>query len=218
HIAALGGLDKIQAVKSTKVKGKLSIPMQGVEADFTRHSKRPHFIRLDVNIQGQEMVQAYDGETAWHIFPFMGDPTPQPMPEYQAKTFKLQADMDGPLVDYKKEGHKAELVGKEDMEGTEVYNLKVTLKSGEIFHHFIDSEHYLELKNIAKTKGPGGNEVEVVTYISDYKEVGGMMMPHSITVKNPMQGNVEITITTVVMNVDMDDSLFKMPEKNGAKK
>ncbi|MFQ5627545.1 MAG: outer membrane lipoprotein-sorting protein [bacterium] len=213
HIAALGGLEKLQAVKSLKVAGTSVVTAMGFEAGFTRQSKRPHFIRLDVNVQGQNMVQAYNGKTAWQIVPFTGNLDPQPMPEFQAQGFRLQADMDGPLIDYKKKGHKVELVGKEDLEGTEVYRLKISLKSGEIIQMFIDTEHYLPLKSTAKVKGPGGNEIEAETYFSDYKPVAGMMMAHSITMKNPTQGSVEVTISEVETNVDIDDSLFKMPEK-----
>jgi outer membrane lipoprotein-sorting protein len=213
HIEALGGMEKLQAIKSIKIAGKSAVTAMGFEAEFTRQSKRPHFIRLDVNIQGQSMVQAYDGENAWQIVPFTGNLDPQPMPDFQAKGFKIQADIDGPLIDYKKKGHKIELIGKEDLEGTEVYNLKITLKSGEIINMFIDSEHYLALKSKAKVAGPGGNEIESETYFSDYKLVDGTMMPHSITMKNPSQGSVEITVTEAKTNVEMDDSLFKMPAK-----
>lgn len=213
YIEALGGMEKLQAVKSIKIAGKSVVSTMGFEAEFTRQSMRPHFLRLDINVQGQNMVQAYDGENAWQIVPFTGNLDPQSMPDFQAKGFKIQADMDGPLIDYKKKGHKVELVGKEDLEGTKVYNLKITLKSGEIINMFINSEDYLLRKSKTKIAGPGGNEIETETYFSDYKLIDGTMMPRSITVNNPTQGNVKITVTEAKTNVELDDSFFRMPEK-----
>ena len=38
----------------------------------------------------------------------------------------MQADIDGPLVDWKSKGHKVEYLGTEDMDGTQAHKLKVT--------------------------------------------------------------------------------------------
>ena len=215
HLKALGGKETIAAIKSIRINGKSTITAMGFEAGFKRTAKRPNLVRLDISMQGQQMVQAYDGKTAWQIMPFMGNPDPQPMPELQAKQMIREADFDGPIVNYKKKGNKIELVGKEDLEGSEVYKLKVTLKDGDTFYSYIDAEYFLELKRVMKTKGPGGNEIEVTTYMSDYKPVDGMMMPHSIRIQNPVQGAIEVTFTTVETNIDVDDSYFQMPKKSG---
>jgi len=50
-------------------------------------------------------------------------------------------------------------VRKEDMEGTPVYKLKLTLKNGDIRNIYIDAENYLELKVTSKRKTPGGEIV-----------------------------------------------------------
>ena len=213
HIKASGGLEKLKSVKSMTITGTSSIPAMGVEATFTRKSMRPNLLRLDVDLQGQKMVQAFDGEKAWHIFPFTGSTATQAMPEAQAKAFRLQTDMDGPLIDYKSKGHKVELVGKEALGEREAYHLKVTMKSGEDIHIYLDSESYLQVKATAMTPGPGGNEIKVETMFSDYKEVDGMMMAHTMTQNNPMQGKVEIKMTSAEINPKLDTAIFKMPTK-----
>lgn len=210
NIEARGGYDKIKSVNTTKMTGKVTA--QGMEMPVTMVKKRPNKTRMDVSMQGQTMVQAYDGETAWMINPFMGDPTPQAMPEAQAKSMKEEADFDGQLVDYKEKGHKVELIGKEDMEGTEVYKLKLTLKSGDIQYIYLDSEYYLPLKVTGKVKR-GDTEIESDSYLSDYKEVDGLMMPFSIEQKMNGQTAAQITIEKVETNVAVPDSIFKMPVK-----
>lgn len=208
NIEARGGYDKIKAVKTVKMTGKQM--MQGIEVPFTIVQKRPNNIRLEATVQGQTLVQAYDGENPWWINPFMGSTDPQKMPEDQAKSILEQSDIDGHLVDYKDKGHTVELIGKEDMEGTEVYKIKVVLKNGEIRYDLIDTEYFLELKTIAKLERQG-TELEAETTISDYKEVDGMMIGHSIETK--VGGNTvsQIVIETIETNVDVDDSIFKMP-------
>jgi outer membrane lipoprotein-sorting protein len=212
HIEALGGVEKMKAIKTIKVTGKMMITAMGFEAQITRRAKRPNLLRMDITIQGQKIVQAYDGKTAWQINPMMGSLDPQKMPATQAEAMIQQADMDGAFVDYKEKGNAVELVGREDHEGTEVYKIKCTPKDGNVFYSFIDSENYLELRRITKTKGPGGNEIEGQVRFSDYKPVAGKMMPHTVTIKGP-QGTFEINFTNIETNIDIDDSIFSMPEK-----
>lgn len=209
NIEAKGGYDKIKSVHSFKMAG--NVTQQGMEIPFTIHQKRPSFFRLEATVQSQTMVQAYDGETAWWIFPFMGDPTPQKMPEDQAKEIIDQAEFDGHLVDYKQKGHKVEFLGKEDMEGTEVLKLKLTKKDGDVQYYYLDAEYNIELKISSKRK-QGESELEVDTYLSDYKEVNGLMIAHSMESK--VGGNTvnQIQIESIEMNVEVDGSQFKMPE------
>lgn len=54
----------------------------------------------------------------------------------------MQAD----LVDYAATGTKVELVGTEKVEGRDTYKVKITLKSGQALHVWIDPETFLETK------------------------------------------------------------------------
>ena len=210
YYEARGGYDKVKAVKSMKATGKQM--MQGIEIPFIIYQKRPNFMLAEVTVQGQTILQGYDGETAWIVNPLTGSTDPQIMPEEQAKQIVEQADMDGHLFDYKEKGHTVELIGKEDMEGTEVYNLKVTLKDGDIRYDYLDAEYFVELKVSAKIVRQE-TEIEVDTYTSDYKEVGGLMIPHSMETKRGGTTVSQITIDTVELDVEMDDAMFKMPGK-----
>lgn len=210
HIEALGGYEKMQAIKSLKMTGKM-VMSAGMESEMTRIHMRPNLVRMHITMQGQTIVQAFDGDTAWTIMPFMGDPNPQLMPEDQAKMMQEEADFDGALIDYKKKGHSIKVLGKEEVEGTEAYKLEVTQKGGDVFHTFLDSEHFIELKRMSK-RTIQGMEIETTVLFSDYKTVAGVMMPHSLKITNP-QGIFDITITNVETNVDLDKAFFKMPKK-----
>jgi outer membrane lipoprotein-sorting protein len=215
NIEARGGLQKMKAVKSMKGTGK--IMQQGLEIPFTIQQKRPKSFRLDATFQGKSLIQAYDGETAWKVDPFQGSSEPEKMAGDELKEAQEQADMDGALVDYKEKGHTVELMGKEDMEGTPAYKLKVTLKNGDVRYIYLDTENYLELKLSSKRKTPGG-EMEVDSYPGNYKPVNGLMMAHSVENKIKGQTIFTLTIDKVEMDVAIDDAVFKMPVKTQEKK
>ena len=209
NIDARGGIQKLKAIKSIKATGKIT--PQGLEIPITLQQKRPAMVRMDAVFQGKSLVQCYDGETGWKIDPFQGSSDPEKVAGDDLKDLQEQSDFDGALVDYKDKGHTVELIGKEDLEGTPVYKLKLTLKNGDVRHIYLDAENYLELRVTSKRKTPGG-EVDVDQYLGNYKPVDGIMFPHSIESKVKGQSQNQITVEKIETNVSIDDSIFKMPK------
>ncbi|MBI4410292.1 MAG: hypothetical protein HY561_11330 [Gemmatimonadetes bacterium] len=210
HYQALGGLDQWLATSTAKFTGTFSLG-PSMEAGFTMVVSRPRKMRLEFTVQGMTGIQAYDGQTAWMLMPFMGKTAPEPMPEDQAKEIREQGDLDGPLMGWKEDGNQLELVGKEDVEGTPAYKLKVTLPSGDVQYHYLEAEHFLTIKSEGK-RMLQGREVEFETILGDYKQVGALLFPHFI--ENRLKGSPMqqvLTITAVELNVPVDDALFKMP-------
>jgi outer membrane lipoprotein-sorting protein len=210
NVEAKGGLAKIKALKTQRATGK-AIGGPGMEFPFVMVGKRPDHVRMEFVVQGMTGIQAYDGKTAWTSMPFMGKKDPEVMPPEDAKAFIEQADFDGPLMDYKEKGHTIELAGKEQVEGADAYKLKVTLKNGEVRYYYLDAETYLEVKVEAK-RMVRGSEVEGESYMGDYKDVGGLMMAHSI--ESGMKGapqRQKLVLEKIELNPDLDDTLFSMP-------
>jgi outer membrane lipoprotein-sorting protein len=210
HYEALGGLDAIKGMDTATFVGRMAMG-PGAEAPFKMYFKRPMRARLEFTMQGMTGIQAYDGETAWMVMPFMGKSDPEVMAEDQAKNMQEQADIDGPLVDWQEKDHKVELIGLDDVDGTEAYKIKVDLANGDVRYHFLDSEYFITIKQEGKTTMQG-NEVEFETILSDYKEVGGLMFPHSIESKpkGAPAGQV-ITIDEIEVGIEVSDDLFAMP-------
>jgi outer membrane lipoprotein-sorting protein len=211
YYGAVGGLDAWKNVKSMKATGKRMMG-PGMDAPFVMMAKRPDKIRVEFTVQGMTGIMAYDGETAWMVMPFMGKTEPEVMPDFMAKEIKMESDLDGPLMGYEDEGHQLELVGKEDADGTEAYKVKVTLKSGDVQYYFLDAEHYVPIK-ITGSRDMQGNVVNYEITLSDYKDVGGLMMAHSISSKaTGMPAQDVITIERVELNTTIDDASFSMPK------
>ncbi len=211
NIEAKGGRAALDNVKSLKMSGRMTMG-GGMEAPLTVELKRPNKARIEFTFQGMTGIQAYDGETGWFVMPFAGKPDPEKMSEDQLMQMEEQADIDGVLVDYAKKGHTVELAGKEDVDGTPAYKLTVTKKNGQIEHHFVDAEYFLELK-VESKRDFQGTEVEMEAVMGDYKEVAGLMMAHSIDqrAKGAPAGQT-ITIEKIEINAEMPDSRFAMPE------
>ena len=207
---ARGGMDKLKTVQSLKLTATMAMG-PGMEAPGVLYQKRPALARLEFTIQGLTAVQAYDGKNAWQVMPFMGKKDAELMSADEAKEVEEMAEIDGPIVDYKAKGNQVELLGKEKIEGTDAYKLKVSLKNGDLQTVFIDSDSFLSIREETKRTVRGSEQV-YESSIGDYKEVNGIMFPFAIEsgVKGSPQKQ-KLTIQKIELNVPVDDAMFKMP-------
>lgn len=211
NVETRGGMDALKAVKSARTSANIS--MGGMEMPLSIVFKRPQKIRVDMEIQGMKVVQAFDGETGWTVMPMMGSTEPSRMADDQLTQMKQQSDWDGPLVDYREKGHTVELVGKEDVEGTEAYKLKVTMENGDESHFYLDTDHFLIFKQEGRTN-MNGMEVNATTTFSNYKEVGDVVLAFSTEiVAEGAPTGIVFTVNEVELNIDVDDARFAFPEK-----
>ena len=210
NVEARGGLDKMKAVKSLRFSGKMAT--MGIEAPITLAQVRPDKLRMEFTFQGMTGVQAYDGTTGWMVMPFMGKKDPEAMTGDMLTDVKLQADIDGPFMDYAKKGHKVELLGKGDVEGTPAYKVKLVTKEGTESVNYFDAETFLQVKIDSKRKMQG-QEIETETTLGNYQEVDGLLVPFSIESKGKgaTTPGQTITIEKAEINPAIEDSIFKMP-------
>ncbi|MEN8005871.1 MAG: hypothetical protein ABFS42_02605 [Candidatus Krumholzibacteriota bacterium] len=208
-IEASGGLEKLKSVETVKFTGKFLA--QGMEFPFTMIQKRPDMMRIDAEIMGATMVQCYSGEKGWTINPMTGSTDPQPMSGIEEKSFKLQSDMDGPLIDYADKGYTVEYVGEEEVEGTPAHRLKVDTNDGIVMDVFMDAEYFLVIKSSNKLT-VDENEFETQTYMSDFQEVEGLVIPFAIETRSGDAVMNQIMMEKAEYGVEVDDSLFAMPE------
>jgi len=206
HFDALGGLDLIQGIQTMEGTGRMTVG-PGMEAAFTRYAKRPNKVRLEIEIQGMTGVQAFDGETAWMFMPFMGQTSPELMPDDMAAAMLQEADLDGPLVDYASKGNQVELLGMEDG----AYKLQVTLNTGDVQYYHIDADTFL-LRMVSGSMSMEGMDLEFTTAFSDFRDINGLLIPHHIDMTGMSGPGSEgvVIIESLQINTAIDDSLFRM--------
>jgi hypothetical protein len=210
-VKAQGG-EKMKTIKSIKTTGKLVFGGGQAEGTLVGFMVRPGRIRQEINLGGAKLVQACDGTMAWQINPFAGSSKPEKMTEDEASDLMDLADMDGPFVDSAKKGYKLELAADEELDGTPVHVVKVTNKRGKVQTYYADAKSGLILKVRGKEKIQG-NEIEIETLLSNYKEVNGIMTAHAIDRLIGGRPFIQIVLDRVEHNVEVEDSLFKMPEE-----
>lgn len=208
-LQASGGRAKMETVKAIRMTGKLQ--MQGMEIPMTMEMKQPDKMRTEATIQGMTMISAYDGKTGWKVQPMMGKTEPEPMSADELKDAQEQLESFDLLMTYKQKGHTLEYVGKEEVEGTPVYKLKLTRKDGDTSYLYLDAESYLLVKLAGKNKIQG-QEVESESTLGDYKAVDGVLYPHSI--ESQIKGapaKMVMTFSKIEVNPTLDESRFAMP-------
>ena len=209
-IKTVGGMERIQAVKSLRRTGRYNAG-GGFEAGIVEENKRPNLVRQEFQIQGMTGVTAYDGRTGWKIEPWNGKKDAEPLGEEEMKGIVEDSDLDGPLVNFKDKGVKVEYVGMDEVEGTDAYKLRVTLASGDVRVYYMDTDYFVPIK-IDTKRMVRGAEREYETILGDYKEVGGWYLPHSIeTGVKGSPNRQKVTYEKIEANVALDDKRFAKP-------
>jgi outer membrane lipoprotein-sorting protein len=207
HFTAIGQ-EKILNVQTVISEGVLE--QMGMEIPFKSITKRPGKAYLEMNIQGSKMITAFDGEKGWAVQPLMGSPEPVDLAGDDLRPMKEMADMDGNLWDYDAKGHQLELIGTEDLDGSEVYVIKLTRKDGNVYHYYFDTEKYLALKMKFSMKIEGV-ETELVAKMSDYRDIDGYLIPFTTEQSSEAMPGLTFSYKEIKFNEEVDDDLFRKP-------
>lgn len=199
------GQENLLKIKSTHSTGKAL--QMGMEFPFEMISKRPDKMKMIFEVQGSQIVQAYDGETAWAINPMSGSSEPVDLTGPQADAMMENADMDGQLWKWKEKGHQLELEGTEEVDDLEMYVLKLTKKNGNIDYYYLDPDSYLvpKMRSIVMMEG---SETEVEVLMSNFQEVNGYIMPFTMEQRMNGQTIITIMIENVEVDKEFEDAVF----------
>ncbi len=211
NVEAKGGAAALSALHSLRLSGKMLVNEGQIQLGFVDTKKRPGEVRTEVTMQGMTAVQAYDGNQGWQISPFQGRKDPEKMSADESKPLVEDAEIDGPLVDWKAKGSKVEYLGTEDVDGTLAHKLKVTRKNGDITYLYLDPDHFLEIRTITQ-RVVHGAQVEIETDFGDYEKVAGVFLPFSIEAGDKGSPDKQkVVIDMAEPNVSVDDASFKFP-------
>jgi outer membrane lipoprotein-sorting protein len=212
YVAARGGVAKIRSIQTLRQKGN-AITSDGREAVVVRELKRPGKTRFEFTVQGVTGVYVSNGDTGWQVSPFDGDMTAKPLPAEAVAEAVEQADIEGPLVDWKAKGHTLELVGHAVVSGRDTYKLKLTLKSGAVRYDYIDVKTHYELR-MDTSRLVRGAELQIETTLSDYKKFSGILFPCKVEIAaagRPQK--LRIVVDSVEVNPPIDDARFEKVKK-----
>lgn len=212
HLEATGGVDKWKALKGMEMKNKFSV--QGMDIDMKAVVVSGKSYRSDVSVMGQEIISAVDGEKGWMQRPAMmgGTGEPEDMPGAMIKETLRQTNLGGALINYKEKGSTLELVGKEKMDGADVFHLKLTEKNGEATNLYLSASTYYTLKSAGK-RNVQGQDIDAEVLFSNFKQVEGLTFPFTMETPSPMGGTMTIETESIKLNPTIDETIFKKPVK-----
>ena len=211
NIEAKGGAEALKALKSLKLTGRLIVNEGQLQLAYVQAKKRPGEVRSEFTLQGMTAVQAYDGKEGWKISPFQGRKDPEKMSTDDVKPLMEDAEIDGPLVDWKAKENTLEYLGREDVDGTSAYKIKVVRKNGDVSFVYLDPDHFLEIRILTQRIRHGAQE-EVETDIGDYEKISGVFVPFSIEAGHKGDPDKQkIVIEKAEANVPVDDAIFHFP-------
>ncbi|RZS90458.1 outer membrane lipoprotein-sorting protein [Aquimarina brevivitae] len=208
-----GGIEKWKNLEGVKMVGVMK--MQGMEIPFEQVMLKDGKQATKIDLQGQKMTwSAYDGETSWTRNQMTMEPEKNDS-EANQNMKNLAKEWPSPFLNYKDKGFTVELVGKETVDGTEAFKIKVVkdpvVKDGQeipnISHYYFDTENFVPIVIEEEVQdGPmKGQTVKMI--VSDYQEVDGLYFPFSQS--NQFQS---MEFKEFVLNPEIEESLFVFPE------
>lgn len=207
HVESMGGKASIRAIETLSVNGRLS--RSGMELPFSMWLKRPRFGRMDLDIMGQKLVQAFDGNQAWWVNPLFGVFKPGKMPDEYAEPLLWWIEFESPLVDYLTKRHRAEYIGEEEIPGGTAHVIELIMEDGDVWKFYIDARTNLEHKRVFGWDYKG--EVrEVETVFAEFETVEGVVLFKTIEGEGPDGVPFRMTFESIEANASIDDKLFKM--------
>ncbi len=209
-VEAQGGKKVLEKIKDMTLSGTLEMTQMGMSGSMTMYKKEPNKVRMDIEVMGMIITQAFDGETAWAVNPQTG--SREEVPERQAEDMKRMALGIDAFLYPEKYGISFAYKGKEKIEEKDYLVLEQTFSDGHKMTLYVDPKTYLTYKTKSSTVNQMGVEVEQETFESDFKKVNGMIIAHSIIIFQDGEEFMKLTITDVTVNSGLEDSLFKMSE------
>ncbi len=207
---ALGGVGAWQAVRTLEISGVQSSFSK--ERPFFLRRMRPDFYRLDTSEGVRPMTIAYDGENAWwqrELLVASRGNWELPAPAVYARAYRADASFDIPCVAGQEAGYEVTSLGRSELDGEPFFQLTVTFSDGAVENWYLDTDSFLPIARVA-TGAYWRMPMEERTFFSDFREIGGIMLPHHLEIET---GNLFRTmdIEDVKVNGEIDPGIFSMP-------
>jgi len=209
YVKALGGKEAFEKLSSRSAKGTFEIEAMNLTGDMESYQKAPNKYANLFSIPGVGGgAQVYDGDKGWDSNPMTGL---RELSGAELAEMKREADFYLQL-NLKKHFPKLEVKGKETVGSSETYVVIATPDGGGPEKLYFDIATGLLVRQDAEHESAQG-KMASETYFEEYKDVGGVKMPHSLKIVSPMF-SMKIKFTDIKTNVEIEDAKFSKPAGN----
>ena len=217
YIENTGGAINWGKVKSIKMN--IVVSQMGMEIPIEQYlSSEKTYSKI--SIQGKEIKQGvFDGETLWSTNFMSMKAEKSDQEDVQAVKDEL-AEFPDPFLNYKKNGFTAELIGAEVVDGFKTFKVKLTKKpkvvDGEevsnVSIYYFDTKNFVPIMMHEEVMSGPGKGMIMEAKMGDYQQVEGIYMPFSLSQGVKDQPGQPLTIKSIELNVQADDSEFEFPK------
>ena len=216
HFEAIGGLDKIRAIKTLRTTGVMRLET-GEDVPYVTEKARPNLMRSEFRYKGITNLQGFDGRTAWSFMPPQDKQATAITDPNDVKVISVDADFDGPLLDWRSKGHKIERIKDGSVNGQAVYKLRVTLSTTKVDIYFIDMKTYMVVGSKSRFMY-GSTPIYTERAVSDYRKVDGVLFPYTASeTRSDATRPKTVQITKIEVNPPIAPSRFALPASTPAK-
>jgi hypothetical protein len=207
-VEALGGKAALSKIHNRVAKGKFEMVGLGSKAKLTICSAAPNKTHVKLVGEGSSKHErGSDGTTYWEVNPTRG----ARVMEGPEKVFWRRHSVFNPELHWRELYDEVECVAVEDVEGKSCYKVVLTPAEGEPDTWYIDRNTHLPVKLVVVYPLPAGETVEIVEFLTDYRRVDGVLLPHGA--KSILRGQERrIVFVSIKQNVDIPADEFDLPD------
>lgn len=211
-IKAMGGTDRLLAVKSLRMVVDATISMGGNTMDVGVKDVivYPDKEHQEMSMPMGQVVQVVAGDRAWMVTPQGA----QDAPESMRNEMKLSIDRDPVrLLQMAAAGDvSVQFVGEEETDGKSAKVVLLSRGDDLAVKVYVDPETHLPLKRTYQGNAMG-RPAKIVEVFDDWREVDGIRIPFRTVTYADDQKFVEATVSEATVNPEVEAALFEKPPK-----
>lgn len=206
YVEATGGMAAYDKINNRVMKTSLEIRGAGITLSSTVYLAKPNkSYSVTESPATGKIENGSDGESAWNISDTAG---PQLLSGSE-KSSTLHMNTFDRVAYWKKSFKEVKTAALEDCAGKPCYRIVATPEGMAPQDLFFDKESHLLVK-IAMTMEAQAGKIPVTAFMSDYKPVGGILVPHTVIMKLIGQERIS-RVLSVEQNVDLPADRFAPP-------
>jgi hypothetical protein len=207
YIEATGGRAAHENVKTRIMHSTIDIPAMNIKGTSVAYAKAPNLAHVEADIEavGKE-VRGSDGTVFWEITTTSG-PRIFKDEEYMfwGRSFAIESDLD--LEKFYK---SVETKSIETVDGKQTYKVAFTAHGGNVETRYYDKDTGLLVKMEQEVPTAFG-KIPISSMPTDYRDVGGLKMPHKVIETIAGAQQVVVTIQKVEINPQIPEAKFQLP-------
>lgn len=209
YVKHIGGEQKWNSIKTIITSG--TYDYGGIVFPFISYSKAPNLYKYVVTSNGKSFEQAFDGKEGWKIDGFKNETQKTILKGKAATAMVNEADveLESPLMDYIKKGHRAVLEGQDTVEQHACFKIRFIRNNGDTERYFFGSKNFELVKKEMTSKNNELNGSLIDLFYTDYREINGIKIPFKVVSKAGDQTILTIVIEKVNLNEPINNDAFK---------